>query len=150
MRTITKTIRFEMAHVLSNYQGRCGNLHGHSYICNVTFTAEDLKKDGNDANMIVDLKEVKDIANIVIDPMDHAYAYNKNTTDPYEQELIALELKWNKRVVAFETRTTAEQMSEYILNKINEILKERNLYDQVKCYSVQLYETATGCATTTL
>lgn len=145
MRTITKTLRFEMAHILSNYNGRCGNLHGHSYICNVTFSAENLGT-VDEEGMIIDLNKVKEIANIVIDPMDHAFAYNENTTDPYEKEVIELELKWNKRVVAFKTRTTAEEMSCYILTKINEILEERGLYPKVKCSEIQLYETATGCA----
>ena len=96
--------------------------------------------------MIIDLGKVKELANIVIDPMDHAFAYNKNTTDPYEREVIELELKWNKRVVAFETRTTAEEMSEYILRSINKLLEEKGLYPTVKCSEIQLYETATGCA----
>ena len=116
-----------MAHILSNYDGRCGNLHGHSYICNITFSAEELGKAGNEG-MVIDLNDVKEIANQIIDPMDHAFAYNKNTTDPYEQEVIALELKWNKRVVSFETRTTAEEMSKYILTNINKLLKDKNLY----------------------
>lgn len=145
MHSITKTLRFEAAHILSNYDGRCGNLHGHSYICNVTFSGEDLGLCGNEG-MVIDLNEVKEIANNIIDKMDHAFLYNECTTDPYEREVIELELKWNKRVVAFPFRTTAENMSEYILTSINKDLNNRGLYPVVMCSNVQLYETATGCA----
>ena len=146
MHSITKTIRFEAAHILSNYNGRCGNLHGHSYICNVTFTSKALGL-ADDSNMIIDLNKVKDIANEIIDPMDHAFLYNMNTTDPYEREVIEMERRWCKRMVGFQTRTTAEEMSKYILEAINQSLLAKGLYPEVMCSKVQLYETATGCAT---
>ena len=33
---VTKTMRFDAAHVLTNHQGMCRNLHGHTYRVDVT------------------------------------------------------------------------------------------------------------------
>ena len=31
MTTVTKSVKFDAAHVLTDHQGLCGNLHGHAY-----------------------------------------------------------------------------------------------------------------------
>ena len=37
---ITKLFAFEMAHALTDYEGRCSNIHGHSYKLAVTVSGE--------------------------------------------------------------------------------------------------------------
>ena len=138
---ITKEFKFEMAHVLSNYKGPCGNLHGHSYRCLISFKDKDLGTMKQDA-MLIDFNDVKKLVGNLIDSLDHCFAYNKNTTDPFEQELIALCKKYNKKTYAFETRTTAESMSKYIFKYTNDMLKQMKA--PIACSKVQLFETATG------
>lgn len=138
---ITKEYRFEMAHVLSNYQGRCGNIHGHSYRCLVTIEGDNLGNCGEEG-MLMDFGELKRRINLLLDNLDHAFAYNKNSTDEFENEVVALCKKYNKRIFGFETRTTAEEMSKYIFEKINGLLDEG-----VRCSKIQLFETTTGSAT---
>jgi 6-pyruvoyltetrahydropterin/6-carboxytetrahydropterin synthase len=66
---ITKKFRLEAAHKLVNYHGKCENLHGHSYVLEVTFSGEP-KENG----MIIDFEEIKKIVNEnVIAKLDHKF-----------------------------------------------------------------------------
>ena len=58
MTTATKTIKFDAAHVLTNHEGLCKNLHGHTYRVDVTVaqSADDTK------DMVIDFKDLKKIA----------------------------------------------------------------------------------------
>lgn len=137
----TKEFRFEMAHVLTNYDGLCGNLHGHSYKCLVTF-GSDVLLDG----MVMDFSKVKELVkNKVLDEMDHAFAYNLFSDDPFENALVTVCLKYKKRMIAFPFRTTAENMSAYIHNEIKKVLQE--VCPEITYVQVELYETTTGHAT---
>ena len=51
---IRKEIRFEAAHVLSDYNGLCGNLHGHSYTGCITIY-DKVQEDG----MVMDFTHIK-------------------------------------------------------------------------------------------
>ena len=55
---ITKQFNFEMAHALYNYDGACKNIHGHSYVLEITLKGE-IKKCG----FVIDFKELKFIVN---------------------------------------------------------------------------------------
>jgi 6-pyruvoyltetrahydropterin/6-carboxytetrahydropterin synthase len=71
---VTKEFRFEMAHVLQNYEGPCRNVHGHSYILYVTIsgTPEDDQLSGSNG-MVIDFGELKKIVEREItDKYDHS------------------------------------------------------------------------------
>jgi len=77
---ITKIFRFEMAHSLWNHEGKCKNIHGHSYILHVTISGNKINSKGkpNDG-MIIDFGKLKDIIkNNIIDVFDHSFVINKN------------------------------------------------------------------------
>lgn len=138
---VTKEFKFEMAHVLSNYDGPCGNLHGHSYRCLVSFKSDDLGKAGQEA-MVLDFNEAKKIVGTLIDQLDHCFAYNRNTNDWFETELISLCNRYKKKIYAFNGRTTAENMSKHIYEYANKMLGYYKL--PITCSKVQLFETTTG------
>ena len=144
---ITKEFHFEMAHVLTNHQGLCGNLHGHSYRALVSFIGpmNDISYDG----MIIDFNDVKDIIGPFMNQFDHCFAFNTKSDDPFEKALSAVVLKYSKRYYAFPFRTTAENMSQYMVDHINQLLDEHYGKDVEHpiCNKVQLYETASGSAT---
>lgn len=75
---ITKIFTFETAHVLYNYDGKCKNMHGHSYKLFVTVKgqpADDLENPKN--GMVVDFGDIKNIVKSeVIDVWDHAVLVN--------------------------------------------------------------------------
>ena len=138
MYRVTKEFRFEMAHILSNYDGLCGNLHGHSYRLLVTLESKELDSD----EMVMDFNKVKEIIKKeLIDRLDHSVALNVTTTDKFEIDLYKICKKHKKRMSLFSCRTTAENMSRYIFEKINSLMK-----NNIKCSKVELYETTTGKA----
>lgn len=62
-------LNFSASHFLTQYHGKCENLHGHNYKLIVT-TEGKLKKDG----MVMDFKKIKEIVNEkVISILDHTH-----------------------------------------------------------------------------
>lgn len=148
MYTITKEFHWEMAHILTNHTGLCGNLHGHSYKMYVTLTSVQLGE-VRDNGMIIDFTNLKKFIQEEIDlHWDHVFAYNIESNDPFEIEIAKTVGKYQKRLLKLNFRTTAENMSYWWYTFINEKLKE--LYPfapTIKCKKVQLFETASGSAT---
>lgn len=134
---VTKQFEFEMAHMLANHPSLCKNLHGHSYKLFVTVEGPVVN------DMIVDFKDLKSLVNReIIEPLDHAFAYNVNSTDPFEQDLITLVLEHNKKRFAFPWRTTCENMSKWMFEHLNAALKEKKV--SFKVSKIKLYETSTS------
>ena len=133
MITVTKTVKFDAAHVLTNHQGLCKNLHGHTYRVDVSVAqAED---DGRD--MVIDFKDLKTIANEVIcDRFDHAFIYN--TESAGEKEIAAVVEKNGMRTVAIPFRSTAENLAKMFYGELK--LRIPGLS------SVRVWETAESCA----
>ena len=106
MTTVTKTVRFDAAHVLTNREGLCKNLHGHTYRVDVSVSCGD----GMPGDMVMDFKELKRIANETIcDRFDHAFMYN--TASPGETEIAAVVERNGMRTVPIPFRSTAENLA---------------------------------------
>ena len=106
MITVTKTVKFDAAHVLTNHQGLCKNLHGHTYRVDVSVT----QAEGDERDMVIDFKDLKKIASEVIcDRFDHAFVYN--TASAGEREIAAVVEKNGMRTVAIPFRSTAENLA---------------------------------------
>ena len=70
---ISKEFKFDSAHQLIEYNGKCENLHGHTYKLRVTLKGEVDKKTG----MIIDFTILKKIVNDnIIEKLDHNYLNN--------------------------------------------------------------------------
>ena len=133
MITVTKTVRFDAAHVLTNHQGLCKNLHGHTY--RVDVSVAQAADDGRD--MVIDFKDLKAIANeIICDRFDHAFIYN--TESAGEKEIAAVVEKNGMRTVAIPFRSTAENLAKMFYGE----LKDRIL----GLAAVKVWETADSCA----
>lgn len=66
---ISKEFKFDAAHNLVNYHGKCEKLHGHTYKLRVT-----LEGMPDDEGMILDFVELKRIVDdLVISKLDHNY-----------------------------------------------------------------------------
>ena len=78
---ITKEFTFETAHALYGYDGKCKNVHGHSYKLAVTVIGEPIsEKDNVKLGMVIDFGDLKEIVkNAIIDPFDHATVLNSTT-----------------------------------------------------------------------
>ena len=68
---ISKDIKFDCAHLLSQYEGKCANLHGHTYHGRVTIIAA---KPSIKTGMIMDYNEIKQI----VDELDHAIIFSSS------------------------------------------------------------------------
>ena len=66
---VTVEETFAAGHALRNYRGKCENVHGHNYRCQVTLEGEQLDSIG----LLVDFVEVKRVVHSVLDRMDHQW-----------------------------------------------------------------------------
>lgn len=133
MLKITKSIRFDAAHVLTNHNGLCKNLHGHTYRVDVC-----VKQAENDSSdMVMDFKEVKRIcAERVLSVFDHAFIYDG--TSAGETEIAAVLKKNGMRTVELPYRSTAENLAKWIFGTLAS--------DIAGLCSVCVWETADSCA----
>jgi len=74
--TIEET--FAAGHALRNYKGKCENVHGHNYRCQVSLAGETLDEIG----LLVDFVELKKAVHAVIDRMDHQWL---NDLPPFDK-----------------------------------------------------------------
>lgn len=126
--TISKDIKFDCAHMLSDYDGKCSNLHGHTYHGTVT-----LEGDVNSqTSMLVDYNDIKRI----VDVFDHAIIFSAaGERNPAETELYDWACRYKMRKVELvEGKSTAETLA---MNIAQMFILELN----VKAAHVKLSET---------
>ena len=78
---ITKQFSFETGHALYGYDGKCKNVHGHSYKLSVTVIGTPISDSNNvKFGMVIDFSDLKKIVREeIVDVFDHATVFNKNT-----------------------------------------------------------------------
>ena len=111
MTTVTKTVKFDAAHVLTDHQGLCRNLHGHTYRVDVSVSTE------ADGDMVIDFKELKGIlAEVILDRFDHSFIYNTGSVG--ESEIAAVVEKHGMRTIAIPFRSTVENLAKMFYNEL--------------------------------
>lgn len=71
--SITKKFTFEAAHSIPTHTGKCKNLHGHSYVLEVTISGL-VQELGPATGMVMDFAEVSEIVNReIIHQWDHKF-----------------------------------------------------------------------------
>jgi 6-pyruvoyltetrahydropterin/6-carboxytetrahydropterin synthase len=116
--TIEET--FSAGHALRNYRGKCENVHGHNYRCQVTLEGAELDEIG----LLVDFVELKRVVHGVLERMDHQWL---NEFPPFDV-----------------LNPSAENMARYVYEQVQEGLKTR---EGVRVGLVRLWETDTANAT---
>ena len=111
---ITRHEEFEMAHVLPDYPGGCGNLHGHSYKIEVTLEGP---QNFDQWGMILDFNTFKIFIKDTIP--DHKFAYNAKDTSPIEKDILAVLNKYGCATEGYPFCTTAENMCKYFAENIS-------------------------------
>lgn len=73
---ITKQFKFEAAHSLPSHDGKCKNLHGHSYMLEVTVSGEIVQGGAKDG-MVMDFADLSEIIEgEIISQWDHQFLNN--------------------------------------------------------------------------
>jgi 6-pyruvoyltetrahydropterin/6-carboxytetrahydropterin synthase len=137
---ITKQFSFETGHALYGYDGKCRNVHGHSYKLSVTVIGEPIADSSHvKFGMVIDFSDLKKIVKEeIVDVFDHATVFNKNT--PHVE--LAKELSDRGHcVLLVDYQPTSEMMVIDFAKKIKQRLPK-----QTQLFSLRLQETATSYA----
>ncbi len=137
---ITKQFSFETGHALYGYDGKCRNVHGHSYKLAVTVIGDPIKDSNNvKFGMVIDFTDLKKIVKEeIVNVFDHATVFNKNT--PHVE--LAKELKERgHNVLLVDYQPTSEMMVIDFAEKIKIRLPEK-----IKLHSLKLQETDSSYA----
>ncbi len=133
---ITKIFTFDSSHLLDGHDGKCKNLHGHTYRLEIT-VSDGLIRGGAKDGMVMDFADLKTIAEReIIAPFDHAFLYH--TDNARECQIAALLEGWQMKTLRLSCRTTAENMAAEIYGRLKAA--------GVSVCSVKLWETPTSCA----
>ena len=82
---VTKEFKFDAAHHLTKYHGKCENVHGHTYKLQVT-----VEGDLNEDDLVLDFCELKEIVNKnVLNNLDHT-----DLNEMFENPSTELVAKW--------------------------------------------------------
>ena len=126
--TISKDIKFDCAHMLSDYEGKCANLHGHTYHGTVILEGDINPETG----MLLDYNIIKD----TVDVFDHAIIFSATgERNPAETELYNWACRYKMRKVELvHGKSTAETLARDIVDMFITI-------PTVKAVQIKLSET---------
>ena len=137
---ITKQFSFETGHALYGYDGKCKNVHGHSYKLSVTVIGKPIVN-RNDVKfgMVIDFTDLKKIVKEeIVDQFDHATVFNETT--PHIE--LAKELKTRgHHVILVDYQPTSENMVIDFAQRI-----KNRLPQGIALFSLKLQETDSSFA----
>ena len=137
---ITKKFSFETGHALYGYDGKCKNVHGHSYKLFVTVFGSPITDQSNvKLGMVIDFTDLKKIVKEeVVDRCDHATVFNQTT--PHVE--LAKELKdRGHHVILVDYQPTSENMIIDFATRIKSRLPQG-----LELFSLKLQETESSFA----
>lgn len=137
---ITKQFSFETGHALYGYDGKCKNVHGHSYKLSVTVIGKPIVDRSNvKFGMVIDFTDLKKIVKEeIVDQFDHATVFNETT--PHIE--LAKELKTRgHHVILVDYQPTSENMVIDFAQRIKNRLPEG-----ITLFSLKLQETDSSFA----
>jgi 6-pyruvoyltetrahydropterin/6-carboxytetrahydropterin synthase len=137
---ITKQFTFEMAHALYGYDGKCRNIHGHSYKLDVCVIGSPIQNSDNPKyGMVIDFGDLKSIVKSeIIDLMDHATMLN--TASGHKDLAHYLKAEGHK-LVEVNYQPSSENM---VIDFAKRIISK--LPAELKLHSLKLRETETAFA----
>ena len=135
---VTRHEEFELAHVLTGYNGDCGRLHGHEYRVEVTLEGPQTDPFG----MVVDFKDLKRVMKAVIP--DHYFVYFDE--DETGKDIATTLRRHGILSKSLPFVTTAENMAPYFGKEIEKMLHDEG-YTEVEVVEVKLWETSNSYAT---
>ena len=137
---ITKEFSFETGHALYGYDGKCKNVHGHSYKLSVTVIGLPISDRSNvKFGMVIDFSDLKKIVKEeIVDHFDHATVFNQTTP---HIELANELINRGHHVILVDYQPTSENMVVDFAQKIKDRLPKN-----IELHSLKLQETETSYA----
>ena len=121
MYEVTVEDSFAAGHYLRNYRGKCENPHGHNYKVRITLHGKELDQ----AGLLLDFKELKQVMKPVIERLDHQMI---NDVAPFTT-----------------LNPSAENLARYFYDETNSTLKN-STSGRVSVKEVTIWETDTTTA----
>ncbi len=137
---ITKQFTFETGHALFGYDGKCRNVHGHSYKLSVTVIGTPITDPTHvKFGMVIDFTDLKRIVKEeIVDVFDHATVFNGRT--PHAE--LAQQLRdRGHHVILADYQPTSENMVIDFASKI-----KSRLPANISLFSLKLQETESSFA----
>ena len=129
--TCTRRLEFDAAHRVVRHESKCKMLHGHRYVVEATFAAEQLDELGR----VIDFGIIKERLGVWLDEhWDHNTILNQ--ADKILGEQIAATTA--QAIYYLDANPTAEIMAEYLLREICPTLFADS---GITCTRIRLYET---------
>lgn len=137
---VTKEVTFDSAHMLSNYSGKCRNLHGHTYKLQVTVEGP-TAAEGNEEGMVTDFNNLKRVIDSVIECFDHAIIFSDDLLRGEAENAL---LEWAQTydmsyIILTDAKSTSECIALYIKAQIESAYPTKRI-------SVKVWETPTSFA----
>ena len=126
---------FDSAHFLSDYNGKCANLHGHHWVIEAEAGQEALQQSGEKRGMVIDFSDLKKAVRGLADAFDHALIYEQGSLKP--ATLAALRDE-HFRLIEVPYRPTAENFAKAFFEAL--------AAEGLPVLRVTVYETPDNCA----
>lgn len=108
---------FDSAHFLTDYYGKCENLHGHRWRVVAKIEQPELQTEGTMKDMVLDFGVFKKTVKEICDRLDHTFLIEEGSLKP--DTLAALQDEgFSLTILPF--RTTAENLAKYIFGELEE------------------------------
>lgn len=135
MYKLKTTATFDSAHFLSGYNGKCANIHGHTWTIEVEVRANSLITAGEKRGMVIDFSDLKKSVKALADRYDHTLIYEQGSLR--ESTLNALREE-GFSLIELPVRPTAENFAKLFYEALSK---------ELPVCSVTVYETPQNCAT---
>lgn len=126
---------FDAAHFLSDYDGKCENLHGHRWRVIAWIEIDELQTSGQEKDMVVDFGDFKRALRSLVAQFDHMFIVEEGSLAP--ETIAALESETFKLLVV-PWRTTSENFARHFFDELVEM--------RFPVTRVEVDETPNNCA----
>lgn len=137
---IGKDFVFEAAHRLQRHDGKCKNLHGHSYKVQVAVAGVGMQEEGPQTGMLFDFGVLSEWWKANEALLDHATILEEG--DPL---VAAISTVPGQRMVLFSWPPTAEHLAVWLRNDLENWLRDKLRWSSWTV-TVRVYETAKSWA----
>lgn len=127
---------FDSAHFLTDYYGKCENLHGHQWKMVVYIQAPNTQDEGTMKDMVLDFGVFKKQVRALADEFDHTFLVEEGSLASDTLACLTRE-GFTYKLLPF--RTTAENLAKHFC--------ERLCAEGLPVCQVDVYETPLNCAT---